>query len=91
MKKSQFAGFLLTLLFGPLGLFYSSVPAALGFVVAVIAIGAMTGGVGAILIWPIVIIVSFFTVSSYNSKIEIEEKRHKELVEATKIAQRLDQ
>ncbi len=90
MKKSQFAGFLLTLLFGPIGLFYSSVPAALGFIVAAIGIGAITGGIGAFIMWPISIIVGFFTVSSYNNKVNLEEKRHQEILEATKASHKAE-
>lgn len=91
MEKSQFTGFLLTLFFGPLGLFYSSMPATLGFVIASLAFGAVTMGFAIFLIWPISIIVGFFTVSNHNSKIAMEEKRHKELLEATKARQHSDQ
>ena len=85
MRKSQLIGFVLTLLLGPLGLFYSSTPAAVGFVLAGIVLGALTAGVALFfVIWPASIITGFFTVHRYNSKVALEERRHKELLEATK-------
>ena len=39
MRKSQLKGFLLTLLFGPIGLFYSNVPLALVFLVLTVIVG----------------------------------------------------
>ena len=90
MKKSQIVGFILTLLFGPLGLFYSSVPAALGFLVAAIVFGLFTGGVGAVLIWPVSIIVGVFTVRRHNDQVALEETRHQELLEATKTGRHVE-
>lgn len=84
MKKSQLIGFLLTFLVGPLGLFYSSAPAALGFLLAAIVFGVLTAGIALFVIWPISIITGFFTVHRHNSKVALEERRHKELLEATK-------
>ena len=84
MRKSQLTGLLLTFFFGPLGLFYSSVSAALAFTLATLVFGAMTAGLGALLIWPISIIIGFFTVHSYNQKVALEERRHQELLQATK-------
>ena len=55
MKKSQLIGFLLTFLVGPLGLFYSSAPAALGFLLAAIVFGVLTAGI-ALFVIPISII-----------------------------------
>ena len=83
MKKSQIFGFLLTLLFGPLGLFYSSLPAAIGLSTVAIILGAFTHGLVALITWPICIIVGFFTVWSHNAKVELEEKRHHEILAAT--------
>ena len=84
MRKSQLIGFLLTPIFGPLGLFYSSVAAAIGCILLAIALGAVTAGIGTLVCWPISILVGINTVGRYNVKIEVEEKRHKELLEATK-------
>ena len=84
MKKSQPISFVLTFLFGPLGLFYSSVPAALGFLLAGLVFGALTAGFALLVIWPVSIITGFFTVHRHNSKVALEEQRHKELLEAAK-------
>ena len=84
MKKSQLIGFVLTFLFGPLGLFYSSVPAALAFLFAGIVFGFITVGMALVVIWPASIITGFFTVHRFNSNVVLEERRHKELLEATK-------
>ena len=60
MRKSQLKGFLLTLLFGPIGLFYSSVPLALVFLVLAVIVGVNSFG-SAMLFWPISIVVGVFT------------------------------
>ena len=83
MKKSQLVGFLLTLFFGPIGLFYSSVPAALGFLAAFVFSWGFIVFIAPI-VWLAAIIVSFFTVESFNSKVAMEESRHQELVAATR-------
>ena len=83
MKKSQFIQFLLTLLFGPVGLFYSSMAAGFGFLIAAISFGIFFFGLGAIF-WPISIIVGFFTVSRYNGIIEKEDIKHQELLKSSK-------
>jgi hypothetical protein len=86
MKKSQVTGVILTLLFGPLGLFYSSVPAALGCIVFSFAFGLITLGIGVFFIWPVFILIGVYTVSRYNKKIDLDEKRHEEILKATKAA-----
>lgn len=90
MKKSQIFGFFLTFFFGPIGLFYSSVPAALGFIVAVIGLFAIAGPVGVFLLWPISILVGFSKISNYNGKVDLEEKHHREIVEAIKSGRHSD-
>ena len=61
MRKSQLKGFLLTLLFGPIGLFYSNVPLALVFLVLAVIVGAVSLG-SAMLFWSLSIVVGVFTV-----------------------------
>ena len=82
MKKSYFISFVLTLTFGPLGLFYSSTAAAVTFLIPGIIFGAITLGMALIVIWPASIITGFFTVHWFNSNVVLEERRHKELLEA---------
>ena len=74
MRKSQLKGFLLTLLFGPIGLFYSSVPLALVFLVLAVIVGVNSFG-SAMLFWPISIVVGVFTVKRYNSKTNVKTKK----------------
>ena len=73
MRKSQLKGFLLTLLFGPIGLFYSSVPLALVFLVLAVIVGVNSFG-SAMLFWPLSIVVGVFTVKRYNSKANVKTK-----------------
>ena len=88
LKKSQFIQFILTFLLGPLGLFYSSIAAALALMILTFSISVATLGfalgVGGLLIWPISILVGFITVSKYNERIDIEEEKHQEILEAQK-------
>lgn len=66
-SKSQLAGFFLTLILGPLGLFYSSWVAAL--ILCVIAIVSASSIIGPVACWILAIITSFITVDSYNNKV----------------------
>ena len=85
MRKSQLKGFLLTLLFGPIGLFYSNVPLALVSLVLTIIVGANSLG-AAVLFWPLSIIISVFTVKRRNSKGGVKPKKVKQREESKKIA-----
>jgi hypothetical protein len=84
MKKSQLTGFILTLIVGPIGLFYSSSAAAIGLILLALVLGVPTMGIGAIIVWPIAILTGFYTVGKHNARVEIEEKRHRELLSATR-------
>ncbi|MGB7299385.1 MAG: hypothetical protein WA888_06120 [Burkholderiaceae bacterium] len=84
MRKSQLVGILLTLFFGPLGLFYSSVAAAIAMLILAVAIGSFTFFVGALFVWPFCVLLSLFTVHRHNRAVKIEERRHQQLVEATR-------
>lgn len=84
MKKSQIIQFLLSLVFGPLGLFYSSLAA--GILFTLVAAGLSVGfiGLGWFIVYPFVLIAGFFTVAKRNREANVDERRHAELVEATK-------
>ena len=84
MKKSQLKGFLLTLLFGPIGLFYSNVPLALVFLVLMVIVGAISLE-AAVLFWPLSIVISFFTVKRRNSKGIVKPKKVKRKEESKRI------
>lgn len=80
MKKSQLKGLLLTLLFGPVGLFYSSVRLALALTALAVLIVTVDVGT-AMLIWPLSIVVGVFTVKKHNSNKNVKEKKVKKSVE----------
>lgn len=67
-SKSQGLGFVLTLLFGPLGLFYSSWVAAL--ILCVVAIASAASIIGPVICWILAIIIGFVTVSKHNEKVK---------------------
>lgn len=83
MKKSQFGQFVLTFLFGPLGLLYSSIGWGMGLLLAAMVLGLATGGIGGIIIWPVSIIMGFIKVSAYNQYIEKKDRQHNEMMAAT--------
>ena len=82
MKKSQGVQLCLTFLFGPLGLFYSSTGAGLGFSATAFILGMMSGGMAVLIVWPASMITGAFIVGHYNERIDIEERRHQELLAA---------
>jgi len=55
-QKSVFVAFLLTFLFGPLGMLYTTVPGALVMLVLSVLVAIFTLGVGLLITWPICII-----------------------------------
>lgn len=85
-KKSQGVSFILTLLFGPLGILYTSVSTALGMLVLYVAVMTMviaTGDfvVGFLIAVAATVIAGAFSVTSYNENAENEEKKQKEMQE----------
>lgn len=85
MMKSQLKGFLLTLLFGPIGLFYSNVPLALVFLVLTIIAGAINLG-AVLLFWPLSMVISVKTIKRTNSKGRVKQERVKRKKESKKIS-----
>ncbi len=79
MRKSQLKGFLLTLLFGPLGLFYSNVPLAIVFVLLAVVVGAISLG-SAMLFWPLSVVIGVFTVKRHNSKGRVKSEKVEKIV-----------
>ena len=83
--KSQGLGFLLTFVFGPLGLLYSSMIGAVILIPIAILIALFTIGVGAFLLWPICWIVSFVGIMNHNKRVDAkEDARHQEIVDAVR-------
>ena len=67
--KSAGVAILLPVLFGPLGLLYSTVMGAIVMFVVNIVIAMVTMGFGLILTWPICGIWAFVAVKSHNKKL----------------------
>jgi len=63
-SKSQLAGFLLTLILGTVGLFYSSWVAAL--ILCVIAVSSAATIIGPVICWVLAMLISFSAVSKHN-------------------------
>lgn len=84
MKKSQIVGLLLTFFFGPLGLFYSSTAAGIAMVIVSIVVGSATFFLGVLFLWPLFMLLSVYTVHRHNRGVRIDERRHEELVKATR-------
>lgn len=66
-SKSQIIGFLLTLILGPLGLFYSSWVSAV--ILCAIAITSATSITIYVVCWGLSILLSFIAVSNYNKRV----------------------
>ena len=66
--KSMGIAILLTVLFGPLGMLYSTIWGAIIMFVISVVVGFLTLGLGLIVTWPICIIWAAVSTSSYNKK-----------------------
>jgi len=67
--KSVGIAIILTVLFGPLGMFYSTIWGAIIMTVLSFFVGILTVGIGLLVTWPISIIWGAATASSYNKKL----------------------
>lgn len=68
-EKSLFRALLLTLLFGPIGLFYASVIGGVLMTALAIGLGAATYGLGALAVWPLCWIWAIGAASAHNSRV----------------------
>lgn len=66
--KSVGIAILLTVLFGPLGMLYSTVPGALIMIVVSIVLGFFTLGLSLMLTWPISIVWGAMAASAHNQR-----------------------
>lgn len=64
--KSQLTQFLLALVLGPLGLFYSSFPAGVLLVLATAVLVKDFGGSGILFVWAAAVATGFITVRLWN-------------------------
>lgn len=67
--KSPGIAILLTILFGPIGMFYSTIPGAIIMCLVSLVVGVLTLGVGLVLIWPICILWAALAARAYNKRI----------------------
>lgn len=59
----------LTLFFGPLGMFYSTILGAIVMIIIDIIVGVLTLGLGLLVTWPIQVIWAAIATSMYNKKL----------------------
>lgn len=69
-KKNVGVAILLTIIFGPLGMLYSTISGALIMTILSMTIGVLTMGLGMIIIWPICIIWAASAAQTYNQNEE---------------------
>lgn len=92
-KKSHGVNVALTLLLGPLGLFYASAWQAVVLALIAIAVAGagfainpVVGVPGLLWVWGLAILLGAFAVKAHNTEIrdreELEERRHREMVAA---------
>ncbi len=81
--KSRITSFVLTLLFGPLGLLYSSVVGGIIMIILAITLGAATAGAGAIVIWIVSIIMGDSFTYNYNKRLLAQSNFMKDISGAT--------
>ena len=67
--KSMGISIILTILFGPLGMFYSTILGAIIMCLISLFVSAFTLGLGLLIIWPICIIWGAVATRSYNKEI----------------------
>ena len=67
--KSPGIAILLTFLFGPIGMFYSTIVGAIVMMLVSLVVGLLTLGLGLLLTWPICIIWAALAAAGYNRKI----------------------
>ena len=67
--KSAGVAIILTVLFGPLGMFYSTILGAIIMLIITPPIAFFTLGFGLIVLWPICILWAALAASAYNKKI----------------------
>lgn len=67
--KSMGISILLTFLFGPLGMLYSTIIGAVVMAVISVIAGVVSLGLGLLITWPICVIWGAIATSSYNKKL----------------------
>jgi len=68
-EKSMGVTILLTILFGPLGMFYSTIQGAVIMIIVSGLVAIFTLGLGLIICWPICIIWAAIATNTYNKNL----------------------
>ena len=71
--KSVGVAFLLTFLFGPLGMFYSTVVGAIVMLVGSLVLVPLTSGIAAFFVWPASIIWGCVAASRANAGVQVSQ------------------
>ena len=74
--KSMGLAILLTVLFGPIGMFYSTIWGAIIMIPISAVVGFFTVGIGLLVTWPICIIWTAVATSSHNKKLLSGQKKY---------------
>lgn len=74
--KSMGIAILLTVLFGPLGMLYSTILGAIIMIIVSVVVAILTLGIGLIVTWPICIIWAAAATSSYNKKLLAGQRKY---------------
>ena len=67
--KSMGIAILLTVLFGPLGMLYSTIVGAIVMGIISVIVGFVTVGIGLLVTWPICVIWAAIAVSNFNKNL----------------------
>lgn len=67
--KSMGLSIILTVIFGPLGMFYSTISGAIVMLILTGIVGFFTVGFGLLVTWPVCIIWGALAVKGYNEKL----------------------
>lgn len=70
-RKSIGLAFLLTLVFGPLGMLYTTVVGAIVMLVVSAVVGAITAGIGLVVTWPICVLWACVAAARHNDRIRV--------------------
>ena len=70
-EKSMGITILLTILFGPLGMLYSTVTGAIVMIIVNVVVAIITLGFGLLLTWPVCIIWAAVATNKYNKTLGV--------------------
>lgn len=75
-SKSTGISILLTVLLGPLGMVYSTIPGAIVMMIVSAVVGLLTVGIGLLFTWPICIIWGAMATTAHNRKLVAGDASH---------------